>query len=101
MKRRATTLLGLKTACLVEAATLAGLVCIAVPLKHLAGYSLAVSILGPVHGMAFLTFLWIVIHAASSGSLHRKEIWRLLINSVIPFGGFFSAVQLSRRESGQ
>ena len=37
---------------LLEATTLVVLVCVAVPLKHLAGYPVAVSIMGPVHGIA-------------------------------------------------
>lgn len=91
----------LKIASVAEATTLAALVCIAVPLKHFAGYTHAVSVLGPVHGMAFLVFSWSVIHAASSGYLRKQEIWRLLIASVIPFGGFFSAAWLARGEGGE
>lgn len=101
MKAHPEVLLHLRIACLIEAATLVGLVCIAAPLKHLAGYGLPVSVLGPIHGLAFLAFLWTAIHAASSGSLRHGEFWRLLAASVVPFGGFFSAARLSRGEGGQ
>jgi len=101
MQERDEAMRRLKLVTAIEAATLVVLVFIAVPLKHIANYSLLVSILGPIHGMAFVTFIWIVISTASSGYLHRSEVGRLLIASVIPFGGFFSIAWMNRREARQ
>jgi uncharacterized protein DUF3817 len=41
---------------LLEGSTLVALLLVAVPLKHIAGYPAATSIVGPIHGMAFLLY---------------------------------------------
>jgi uncharacterized protein YjeT (DUF2065 family) len=46
----------LRLASLFEGVTLLTLLAVAVPLKHVAGLLLAVSIAGPVHGLAFLVY---------------------------------------------
>ena len=53
---------------LVEGTTLLVLLCLAVPLKHLGAEARLVTLLGPVHGLAFL--LWgvaIKAHAKAEG----------------------------------
>jgi len=52
---------------LVEGTILAVLVLVAVPLRHLAGVGMVSSIIGPVHGLAFLAYLWTVIGSVSGG----------------------------------
>jgi Domain of unknown function (DUF3817) len=49
-----------KTASLVEGLTLVLLVCVAVPLRHLAGWPVVTAVMGPVHGLAFLFYVWTV-----------------------------------------
>jgi integral membrane protein len=87
----------LSIASLLEASTLIVLVFVAVPLKHLAGWSAAVAIVGPVHGVAFLALLWIAIETAAGGECSRREVARLVLWAVIPFGGFASFVFLRRK----
>jgi integral membrane protein len=84
-------------ASLLEASTLILLLFVAVPLKHLAGWSAAVAIVGPVHGLAFLAFLWISIETAAGGECSRREVARLVLMAFIPFGGFASFVFLRRK----
>ncbi len=89
----------LRVASWVEGTTLILLVGIAVPLKHLAGYPVATAIMGPVHGLAFLFYLWTVMTVVSGGGWRGAEIARLVLAALIPFGAL--AVQrLLRRRAG-
>jgi len=82
---------------LLEASTLILLLFVAVPLKHLAGWSEMVVIMGPVHGFAFLAFLWLAIETAAAGEFSRREVAQLVLMAFIPFGGFASFVFLRRK----
>ena len=69
-----TTLTRLRWASLAEGATLLLLVGVAVPLKRLAGFPEAVSVLGPIHGGAFLLYVAMVLNARQKGLVvsHRN-----------------------------
>jgi integral membrane protein len=58
---------------LLEASTLILLLFVAVPLKHRAGWPAAVAIVGPVHGLTFLAFVWIAVETAAGGECSRRE----------------------------
>lgn len=77
----------LRLLAVAEAATLLGLVFIAVPLKHLAGIGEISRVLGPVHGLTFLAFAWAVIRTWSEGSISGRDAGRLFIGAFMPFGG--------------
>lgn len=47
----------LRLAGLIEGCTLVALVCIAGPLKHLAGIPVVSALLGPMHGIAFVAYV--------------------------------------------
>ena len=80
----------LRLASLAEGATLILLVGIAVPLKHLAGQPLGVRVMGPVHGLMVLTYLWTVVQTVSGGGWTAREIARLLIAGLLPFGALLN-----------
>ena len=84
---------------LIEATTLVLLVCVAVPLKHLAGLPTAVAVMGPIHGLAFLSFGWVAIQTVAGGGWRRAEVARLLLLAVIPFGGYFNLAQIRRKRT--
>lgn len=90
---------GLRIASLLEAATLLLLLLVAVPLKHLYGIPLAVKIMGPVHGLAFVAFVWVAIQtiAARPADWSRAEVCRLLLGAVLPFGGFLNLAFITRK----
>jgi integral membrane protein len=89
----------LRLASLVEATTLLTLLFVAVPLKHAMGYALATRIMGPVHGAAFVAYVWCVIATVSgAGDWTRREVARLIVAAFIPFGGFANAGLLRRKE---
>lgn len=83
---------------LLEGTTLVVLVFIAVPLKHLGGYPQATAVIGPIHGMTFLLYVWTAFQTVSMGGWSAGETSRLLIVAVIPFGGLLNAGALRRKE---
>jgi integral membrane protein len=88
----------LRLASFLEAGTLLILLLVAVPLKHLLGYPLATKVMGPVHGAAFIFYAWTMIVTFAGGGWSRSEIARLGAAAFIPFGGFFNAGLLRRKE---
>jgi integral membrane protein len=84
---------------LLEGTTLLLLVMIAVPLKHLAGLPVATAIMGPIHGMAFLLYVWMLIQTVSGGGWSRSETCRMVVAAFIPFGAFLNERRLARRQA--
>lgn len=78
----------LRVLCFLEASTLLVLLLIAVPLKHLAGMSWVVSMVGPVHGIVFLIYCWNLVRLATARELTPAVAWTLALAASIPFGGF-------------
>jgi integral membrane protein len=97
MKHDNTSIRALRLLSIGEGITLLALVFVAVPLKHLGGFDLAVSILGPIHGITFLFYIRMVISTAASGLLRSDEAWRLVVVAFIPFGGFVNARWASKK----
>lgn len=90
----------LRFASIAEAVTLATLVTMAVPLKHLAGWGTGVSLMGPLHGFAFLLYIWCVAQAVSAGHWTAREIARLILVAFVPFAGF-TTIGLIRRKAAR
>ena len=88
----------LEAASLVEATTLLLLVGVAVPLRHLAGQPGAVTVMGPVHGLAFAAYVWTVLQTTAGGGWHRREWLRLLATAFVPFAGFANLPLIRRKE---
>ncbi|WP_224816386.1 DUF3817 domain-containing protein [Hasllibacter sp. MH4015] len=86
----------LRYAAFAEAVTLASLFCIAMPLKRLADVPVATSILGPIHGIVFLLFIWIVIRSWAEGLVNVWGAGRLVLGAFIPFAGFVNERWLAR-----
>ena len=81
----------------LEATTLIALVGVAVPLKHAAGLPQAASAMGPVHGLAFLFYLWTVIQTVAAGGWRLADILRLVGAAFVPLAGFLNLAWLRRR----
>jgi len=69
-----------------------------VPLKHLASIPIATSIMGPIHGFAFMLYIWMLIQTASGGGWTRTEVVRMFCAAFIPFGAFVNERALARRQ---
>ena len=93
-------MIGLRRAAIAEALTLLALLCFAIPLKYWAGIPLAVSVIGPVHGLAFMVFLWFVVRSWAEGLVEGKGALRLFLGAFIPWGGLINERWLRRQHSG-
>jgi integral membrane protein len=87
----------LRWASLTEGTTLILLVCLAVPLKRMAGMPEFVTVMGPVHGAAFLIYVAMVVRSGSVGLLTATETTRMMLVAFIPFGAFFMTGMFRRK----
>ncbi len=87
----------LRHAAVIEGCTLVTLVCIAVPLKHLAGIPAATAIMGPIHGIAFIAYVWLIFSTRRDLGWTTRDLMRLLVPAFIPFGTFFNVGFLNRK----
>ncbi|SNB72789.1 MULTISPECIES: DUF3817 domain-containing protein [unclassified Agrobacterium] len=84
---------------LLEGTTLLLLVFVAVPLKHLVGYPTATRVMGPVHGIAFVLYIWMLFQTVMIGKWSRRDAARMAVAAFIPFGAFLNERLLARRQS--
>ncbi len=80
----------LRIIAILEGISLLILVFVSVPLKHFYGITELSGILGPIHGMLFLLF---VFNTLSAGIEYKWRFshttWKVLIACIIPFGTFY------------
>ena len=88
----------MRIASILEATTLAILVFVAVPLKHVFGMPQAVSIMGPVHGLAFLFYIWMLIQSHFQIGWTGREWVRMILCAFIPLAGFVNERLLKHRQ---
>ncbi len=89
----------LRGAALIEGVTLLLLLFAAMPLKYWAGMAIATRVMGPIHGVAFLSFSWLLLHTTSAEGWARSEALPTLLLAVVPFGGFVTERRLARRQT--
>lgn len=89
----------LRIAGLIEGTTLILLLGVAVPLKHLAGLPVATSVMGPIHGVAFVLYFAALIDNFSGGGWSPREMARASLVAMIPFGTFANDRWLARRRT--
>lgn len=51
---------------------------------------MAVSVMGPIHGFAFLALGWTVVRTAASGGISKQAAGKLMLAACLPFGGLYS-----------
>lgn len=89
----------LRWSSLAEGATLLCLLFVAMPLKYWFNIPKAVSLVGSIHGFAFVAFFLIVILYLIGRKIKISSALRLIIGSIIPFGGFLNDKWLEKNES--
>jgi integral membrane protein len=89
----------MRWASLLEGTTLLVLVFIAVPLRHVGGWRMATTIMGPVHGMAFLLYAWMLIQTVAGGSLQRRDTAWMIAAAFVPFGAFLNERMLRKAQA--
>lgn len=82
---------------IIEATTLVLLVFIAVPLRHVWGWPYGSTLLGPVHGLAFLAYIWTALQTVAGGGWRKREMARLFLVAFVPFGGYANIRWLRQR----
>lgn len=88
----------MRLASILEASTLAILVFVAVPMKHAFGMPLVVSIMGPVHGLAFLFYVWMLFQSHFQIGWSGREWARMIFCAFIPLAGFANERLLKHRQ---
>lgn len=74
----------------LEGSSLLVLVFISVPLKYAYGVTQISSILGPIHGILFLLFIFNTISVGTEYEWKfRQTTWKVLLACVLPFGTFY------------
>jgi integral membrane protein len=75
-------------AALFEGSSLLLLLFVAMPLKYYAGIPEAVKIIGPLHGILFLSFIVLLFSHGAKNELSLLQTLTGLVASFIPFGTF-------------
>lgn len=88
----------MRLASILEATTLAVLVFIAVPLKHAFAMPQVVSIMGPVHGLAFIFYIWMLIQSHFQIGWTGREWLRMVLCAFVPLAGFVNERLLKHRQ---
>ncbi len=81
---------------IVEGISLILLLFVAVPLKYIWGYKIATIIMGSIHGVLWLTFLYVLNEARKKNNFDKKLVIELIILSVVPFGFILIERKLKR-----
>lgn len=72
----------------LEGMTLLLLVLVAVPLKRLAGLPAAVSVMGPIHGAAFIAYVVTVLWTVRRAPWRGSDAALLILVAFVPFGAW-------------
>jgi integral membrane protein len=78
----------LRLVAFLEGSSFLLLLLVAMPLKYLAGYPLAVRIVGSIHGLLFLIFLAALFRAATERAWPLRRSSAAFVASILPFGTF-------------
>ncbi len=81
---------------ILEGISLLLLFFVAMPLKYIFHHPLAVTIMGSIHGVLWLTFLYILYDTSKKNNFSKDFMIKLVILSVIPFGFIWMEKMLKR-----
>jgi len=88
----------LRSIAILEGSTLLLLLFVAMPLKYSFDLPIAVSVVGPIHGVAFLLYIGALITALSSNLINSIKLLVGTVAAFIPFGSFiFERVMLKAK----
>jgi integral membrane protein len=71
---------------------------VAMPLKYIFGFAIAVKIAGMLHGVLFMIFCVLLVSAWRETNWDFKENIIFFIASLIPFGTFFTKKKIASYE---
>ncbi len=61
---------------------------IAAVVKRTDGGEMGVQILGPIHGLLFIAYVWIALAIRTDAGWDGKTTFWILVGAVLPFGGY-------------
>jgi len=71
---------------------------VAMPLKYIMGIAIVTKIVGMIHGILFITFIYLLVTAWQDAKWSIKESIIFFIASLIPFGTFFTKKRIKSYE---
>lgn len=71
---------------------------VAMPLKYLAGFAIAVKIVGMIHGILFIIFCLLLVAAWQDAKWSMKDNVIFFVASLVPFGTFFTKNKIKSYE---
>ncbi|MDQ0859075.1 DUF3817 domain-containing protein [Bacillus sp. V2I10] len=80
----------------IEGASLLILLFIAMPLKHMAGIPMAVTIVGSLHGFFFITYLLIIAYTTYKIRWSFAWVFSAVAVAFIPFGNMILDARLKK-----
>ena len=83
----------------IEGLSLLVLVGVAMPLKYLAGLPLATSVVGLLHGLAFLAYSVVMLDALATQRWPNRTVALGVLAAFLPAGTFVFVSRLRRSES--
>lgn len=83
---------------LIEGITTLALFLVAMPMKYIFGMPAAVSIVGMIHGVAFMGYIFVMVLTLWDRGWTFKEWARTTIASFFPFGTFINDPFLKRKQ---
>ncbi len=83
----------------LEGTSLLFLLLVAVPLKHWGHMPLGVTVMGPLHGLVFMTYLWVLMQTAVENRWGVRDVGILIAVSLVPFGSIVGAALVRRKIS--
>ena len=81
----------------VEGISFIVLLFIAMPLKYYFNYPLATRVIGSIHGVLFIIFIWQLYKAQGRIKFNFKEAGLYFILSLVPFGSFYTDRYIKNR----
>jgi len=70
---------------------------VAMPLKYMFGYPLAVKIVGMLHGLLVFAFIYQIFEAKKEAGFTWKETGLYTLLSLVPFGSFYTDKELAKK----
>jgi integral membrane protein len=63
--------------------------------RCIAGYSAGVTVVGALHGVVWLLYIWVLLAMVSLKMWSKLETSRLVVCTLVPFGGFVTALWIN------
>jgi len=84
---------------LAEGTSFLVLLLVAMPLKYMANWPLGVTVMGGLHGVLFIAFIYLAWEVKSDYKKSWGWLFKAFIASILPFGTFIMDRQWKREEA--